>query len=100
MKPSEALRLHREDIRRVVESRRASNPRVFGSVLHGADTEESDLDILVDPTPETSIFDIGEIRYQLRTLLGVSVDPGRCMNGYGSRFSPRLSRYERSEEFL
>jgi predicted nucleotidyltransferase len=34
MKPSEALRLHREEIRRVVESRRASNPRVFGSVLH------------------------------------------------------------------
>ena len=74
MKPSEVLRLHREEIRRVVESRRASSPRVFGSVLHGTDTEESDLDIMVDPTPETFIFDIGKIRYQLRTLLGVSVD--------------------------
>jgi predicted nucleotidyltransferase len=74
MRPSEALRIHREEIRRIVESRRARNPRVFGSVLHGDDTEESDLDILVDPTPETSIFDIGEIRYQLRTLLGVPVD--------------------------
>jgi predicted nucleotidyltransferase len=74
MRPSEALHLHREEIRSIVESRRAKNPRVFGSVLHGEDTEQSDLDILVDPTPETSIFDIGEIRYQLRTLLGVSVD--------------------------
>jgi predicted nucleotidyltransferase len=74
MRPSEALRLHREEIRRIVESKRASNPRVFGSVLRGDDTELSDLDILVDPTPETSIFDIGEIRYQLRTLLGVPVD--------------------------
>jgi predicted nucleotidyltransferase len=74
MRPSEALQLHREEIRRIVESRCARNPRVFGSVLHGEDIEESDLDILVDPTPETSIFDIGEIRYQLRTLLGVSVD--------------------------
>lgn len=52
-------------------------PRIRGSsdrFSTWADTEESDLDILVDPTPETSIFDIGEIRYQLRTLLGVSVD--------------------------
>jgi predicted nucleotidyltransferase len=57
-----------------VESRHALNPRVFGSVLRGEDTDESDLDILVDPTSETSIFDIGEIRYQLRNLLGVSVD--------------------------
>jgi uncharacterized protein len=74
MRPSEALRLHREEIRRIVESRCATNPRVFGSVLNGSDSESSDLDILVDPTPETSIFDIGEIRYQLRTLLGVPVD--------------------------
>jgi uncharacterized protein len=74
MRPSEALLLYREDIRRIVESRHARNPRVFGSVLHGEDGEGSDLDILVDPTPETSIFDIGEIRYQLRALLGVPVD--------------------------
>lgn len=74
MRPSEALRLNREAIRHIVESRHAKNPRVFGSVLHGDDEEGSDLDILVDTTPETSIFDIGEIRYQLRSLLGVSVD--------------------------
>ncbi|HEY6848401.1 MAG TPA: nucleotidyltransferase family protein [Terracidiphilus sp.] len=72
MRPSEAL--HREEIRHIVEARHAKNPRVFGSVVHGDDTEDSDLDILVDPTPETSMFDIGEIRYQLRKLLGVSVD--------------------------
>ncbi len=74
MRPSEALRIHRDDVRRIVESRHARNPRVFGSVLRGEDDDGSDLDILVDPTPETSIFDIGEIRYQLRTLLGVPVD--------------------------
>ena len=74
MRRSEALHLHRDEIRRIVESRRAKNPRVFGSVLHGEDTEQSDLDILVDPTPETSVLDIGEMRCQLRTLLGVPVD--------------------------
>ena len=74
MRPSEALNLHRDEILRIVASRRATNPRVFGSVLHGEDTEESDLALLVDPTPETSLFDIGAIRRQLRNLLGVSVD--------------------------
>jgi uncharacterized protein with HEPN domain len=34
MKPSAALHTHRKAIRRVVVSHRASNPRVFGSVLH------------------------------------------------------------------
>jgi predicted nucleotidyltransferase len=74
MKPSVALAAHREAIRRVVESHRACNARVFGSVIRGEDTEHSDLDILVDPTPETTLFDIGAIRHELLQLLGVPVD--------------------------
>lgn len=74
MKPSAALNTHREEIRRVVEAHRARNPRVFGSVLDGTDTEASDLDILVDPTSETTLFDIGAIRHELFQLLGVPVD--------------------------
>lgn len=74
MKPSEALRAHRDDIRRVVERHRARNVRVFGSVLHGDDTDGSDLDLLVDPTPETTLMDIGAIRHELGQLLRVPVD--------------------------
>ena len=74
MKPSLALASHRDAIRRVVASHRACNPRVFGSVIRGGDTEGSDLDILVDPTPETTLFDIGAIRHELLQLLGVPVD--------------------------
>ena len=74
MKPSEALNAHRPAIRRVVESYHARNARVFGSVLHGEDTDNSDLDILVDTTPETTLFDIGAIRHELASLLGVPVD--------------------------
>ena len=74
MKPSVALHSNRAAIRQVVESHRARNARVFGSVLHGKDTENSDLDILIDPTPETTLFDIGAIRHELGKLLGVSVD--------------------------
>jgi predicted nucleotidyltransferase len=74
MKPSEALTLNRAAIRHVVESHRARNARVFGSVLHGQDTDGSDLDILIDPTPETTLLDIGAIRYELGKLLGITVD--------------------------
>jgi hypothetical protein len=74
MKPSVALASHREAIRRVVADHRACNPRVFGSVIHGDDTEGSDLDLLIDPTPETTLFDIGAIRHELLQLLGVPVD--------------------------
>jgi hypothetical protein len=74
LKPSEALHSNRAAIRRIVESHRARNARVFGSVLHGEDTDSSDLDILIDPTPETTLFDIGAIRHELGKLLGVPVD--------------------------
>lgn len=74
MKPSAALAAHREEIRRVIQSHHACNARVFGSVVHGEDTEESDLDILIDPTPETTLFDIGAIRHELLKLLCVPVD--------------------------
>ena len=74
LKPSEALHSNHAAIRRVVESHRARNTRIFGSVLRGEDTDSSDLDILIDPTPETTLFDIGAIRHELGKLLGVPVD--------------------------
>lgn len=74
MKPSDALDLHRQDIYLIVKRHHARNPRIFGSVLHGTDTDKSDLDLLVDPTPDTTLMDIGAIRYELHKLLGVTVD--------------------------
>lgn len=74
MKPSVALAKHREQIRQVVAAHRASNVRGFGSVLQGTDTEQSDLDLLVDPSPQMTMFDIGAIRHQLLQLLQVKVD--------------------------
>jgi uncharacterized protein len=74
MKPSDALANHRDAIRRIVESHRACNTRVFGSVASGNDADGSDLDLLIDPTPQTTLFDIGAIRHELTRLLGVPVD--------------------------
>ena len=74
MRPSASLKQHRDTILRVVQSHHATNVRVFGSVLHGDDVEGSDLDLLVDTTSETTLFDIGAIRHQLRQLLQIPVD--------------------------
>ena len=74
MKPSIALEQHREAIRQIVARHRAANARVFGSVLRGEDTHESDLDLLIDPTDETTLFDIGAIQAEVSELLGVQVD--------------------------
>ena len=74
MLPSIALQTHREAIRRIALSHRITNVRVFGSVVHGDDTEGSDLDILVDPTKETTMMDIAKIQLELSQLLPVAVD--------------------------
>ena len=74
MKPSEALALYREDIRRIVSENRSDNPRIFGSALHGDDTDGSDLDLLIDPAPKASLMDIARIQNQLQKLLGIPVD--------------------------
>jgi len=74
MRPSIAIQPHRAAIRRIVEAHRAGNARVFGSVVHGDDTEDSDLDLLIDPTPETTLMDVAAIQIELEKLLGVSVD--------------------------
>lgn len=74
MKPSIALQENRAAIRSVVERHRARNARVFGSVVHGDDQEGSDLDILIDPTPNTTLMDVARIQVELEKLLGVAVD--------------------------
>jgi predicted nucleotidyltransferase len=74
MKPSIALHSHRAAIRRIVESHRARNARVFGSVVHGNDADGSDLDLLIDPTPETTLMDVAAIQVELEKLLGITVD--------------------------
>ena len=74
MKPSLALAKHRDAIRQIVLSHRAFNPRVFGSVARGDDSDGSDLDLLVEPFPDTSLLDVACIQVELEALLGLSVD--------------------------
>jgi uncharacterized protein len=74
MKPSLLLNEKRLLIREIVAQHHACNARVFGSALRGDDREDSDLDILVDTTPATTLFDIARIQNKLSIELGIPVD--------------------------
>lgn len=74
MKPSAVFNRNRQVIREAAARRKTVNPRVFGSVLRGEDTEASDLDILVDAPPGTTLLDICGLQVDLEELLGVKVD--------------------------
>ena len=91
MLPSQALSLHRARIREIALSHRVRNVRVFGSALRGDETEGSDLDLLVEPTESTSLFDIGAIRFELKKLLGIEVDV-LTPNGLPAKFRDQVLR--------
>lgn len=73
MKPSDALRQHRDAICATVRRHRVANPRVFGSTALARDHEGSDLDLLVDPLPQTTLFDLGALQVELEELLGCAL---------------------------
>ncbi len=74
MRPSLVLKLKRDAIREATSHFRATNPRIFGSVLHGTDQDGSDLDLLVDALPGATLFDLGGLQVELESLLGIHVD--------------------------
>jgi predicted nucleotidyltransferase len=70
----EVVEANRSEITRIVAERHGANPRVFGSVARGEDTETSDIDILIDRRPGLTLFRIAEMELEIAKLLGVSVD--------------------------
>lgn len=94
MRPSEALSLHRTQIREIALRHRVSSIRVFGSALRGDDVLGSDLDLLVEPTLQTTLMDIGAIRFELKQLLGIEVDV-LTPNGLPAGFREQVLREAR-----
>lgn len=74
MKPSEALRLHRDAVLAIASRNGARNVRVFGSVLHGRDAEGSDVDLLVDVAKGTTLLDMVRLQNAIEKELGVTTD--------------------------
>jgi predicted nucleotidyltransferase len=88
MRPSVVLDANRIAVREVVARYRATNPRIFGSVLRGQDHEGSDIDLLVDALPGATLFDLGGLQEELQSLLGLRVDvltPGDLPVNFRSR---------------
>lgn len=69
MKPSILLAEKLQEVKMIFDRYPfAINPRVFGSVARGEDKENSDLDILVDIKPFTSMFAIARLQNELEEL--------------------------------
>lgn len=66
----------REEILALAARRRATNVRVFGSVVRGSDGPNSDIDLLVDLAPDARPLDLIELECDIEDLLGVKVDVG------------------------
>jgi predicted nucleotidyltransferase len=71
----DTLRLEKKsEIIRLAEMRGCRNVRVFGSVVHGENRPDSDVDFLVDLEPGRSLFDLAGLMADLEDLLGAEVD--------------------------
>ncbi|MFF1529713.1 nucleotidyltransferase domain-containing protein [Cellulomonas sp. NPDC058312] len=84
---SRVLGRHRDAIVATAARNGGTNVRVFGSVARGEDGPESDVDLLVDLDPGTSLFDLGRMEVALVEILGRPVDvvPARMLK-------PRVAR--------
>jgi len=64
----------RKKVKQLAAGHGLSNLRVFGSVARGEETEESDLDLLVDVTPGVGLIGLARAQHELEELLGARVD--------------------------
>jgi predicted nucleotidyltransferase len=70
----EQLRQYRETILTIASQHGAFNVRVFGSVVRGEATPESDIDLLVKFEPHRSLLDQIKLQQALEDLLGCRVE--------------------------
>lgn len=68
------LRRRRELIDRLARANRIERVEVFGSVAWGTDDASSDIDVLVDPSDDATLFDLAQFEIDLEALLERQVD--------------------------
>lgn len=64
----------REQVLTVAARHHANRVRLFGSVARGDDRPDSDIDLLVDFSQDSSLFDLMRMTRELEELLGHPVD--------------------------
>lgn len=73
-KPLLQLLLDRRDlIRRLASLSNINRVAVFGSVARGTESESSDIDLLVDPSENASLFDLAQFEIDMTSLTGRDV---------------------------
>lgn len=68
------LRRHRRAVTETLTHAGAHNPRVFGSIARGEDTDTSDIDLLVDLDDTVGVVTLARLTRELAELLGVTVE--------------------------
>ncbi len=68
------LNQHRDEVHAAARRCRAQRVRLFGSGARGEDRPDSDVDVLVDFEPGSSLFDVLHLTSELESLLGRHVD--------------------------
>jgi uncharacterized protein with HEPN domain/predicted nucleotidyltransferase len=68
------LENHRDRVLEILGKYGLANPRLFGSVLHATHNPQSDIDLLVDPSSETTLLMLIAAEQEIQTELGLSVD--------------------------
>jgi predicted nucleotidyltransferase len=93
MKPSALIHQHIDSVREVISRFPVRNPRLFGSAARGDDHPGSDIDILVEPLPETTFYDLAALEMELERVLGCRVQvqtPGGLAADVAERVRPDL----------
>ncbi len=93
MRPSALVRQHIDRVREAISHYPVRNPRLFGSSARDEDRQDSDLDILVDPEPRTTLYDLAELEMELEAILGCKVDirtPGDLAREVADRVAPDI----------
>jgi predicted nucleotidyltransferase len=73
-RPSEMLERCADEILATARRFNMTEVRVFGSAVHGTDSRASDVDLLVTPTDDASLFDVSGFAAAAEELLGYPVD--------------------------
>ncbi len=83
MRSSEILYSNIEEVKKIFSQYpEVQNPRIFGSIANGTDTEKSDIDILVNVDKTYSLLKLGGLHTKLEDLLKTKVDLVREHNLY------------------
>lgn len=85
----EEVRAHHDEIYRIAEKYGVRNVRVFGSVARGEADDDSDLDLLVDADPQTSLWGLSGFALDVEELLNVFTQVA-TPNGLKERIRDRV----------